>query len=235
MNEERVCAGRPGAGCTLHPEGGVGDLEQASRSRAEVAEPDAGPFTLANALTVARLVLAVVFLVLYLKGSRLRALSAFAAAAATDVLDGLVARALRQHSRLGAFLDPIADKFLAACALFALAATGRLPLWLPLVVVGRDLVLLLGAAILRSAHRAIPVAPTRIGKYATFCLAATVVLALGSEFGAYSREDAAPFVAATGLLAAQCVAISFAQYALFFVRAVRGGLAPSGMWDSHAR
>jgi cardiolipin synthase (CMP-forming) len=203
----------------------MGEVEPAAGRRGGEAGPDAGPFTLANALTALRLVLAAVFLVLYLQGNRVRALSAFAAAASTDVLDGLVARALGQHSRLGAFLDPIADKFLAACALFALAATSRLPWWLPILVVGRDLALLLGAAILRTTHRTIPVAPTRIGKYATFMLAVTVVLALGAEFGAYTRADVTPFVAAAGLLAAECVALSFAQYTLFFVRAVRGAPA----------
>jgi cardiolipin synthase len=204
----------------------MGEVEPAAGRRGGAVGPDAGPFTLANALTVLRLILAAVFLVLYLEGNRVRALSAFAAAASTDVLDGMVARALGQHSRLGAFLDPIADKFLAACALIALAATSRLPWWLPVVVVGRDLALLLGAAVLRTVHRTIPVAPTRIGKYATFALAATVVLALGVEFGAYTRTDITPFVAAAGLLAAECVALSFVQYTLFFVRAVRGG--PTG-------
>jgi cardiolipin synthase len=201
----------------------MGDVEPEAGRRGGEVGPDAGPYTLANALTVLRLVLAAVFLVLYLEGNRVRALSAFAAAASTDVLDGLVARALGQHSRLGAFLDPIADKFLAACALIALAATSRLPWWLPVLVVGRDLALLLGAAVLRTVHRTIPVAPTRIGKYATFALAATVVLALGQEFGAYTRMDVTPFVAATGLLAAECIALSFAQYTLFFIGAVRGG------------
>jgi cardiolipin synthase len=185
------------------------------------AEGEGSPINLANALTASRIVLALVFLVLYLTGDRLRALSAFAAAAATDVLDGLVARALRQHTRLGAFLDPIADKFLAACALIALAATGRLPWWLPALVVTRDAAQLAGAALLKTLHQRIPVAPTRIGKYATFALAATVVLALAGEFGAYSRSQVAPFVAAMGLLAAECVAVSFAQYFLFFLRAVR--------------
>jgi cardiolipin synthase len=181
----------------------------------------AGPYTLANALTVLRIVLAPVFLVLYVQGDRLRALAAFAAAAATDVLDGLVARALRQGTALGAALDPIADKFLAACALIALAATGRLPLWLPAIVVTRDVVQVAGAAVLRSTGRAVPIAPTRIGKYATFGLAVTVVLALASDFGAYPRAAAAPFVAAMALLSAQCVALSFGQYFLFFVRSLR--------------
>jgi cardiolipin synthase len=183
------------------------------------------PLNLANALTGLRIALAPVFLVLYVHGDRVRALAAFAAAAATDVLDGLVARALRQHTRLGAFLDPIADKFLAACALFALAASGQLPLWLPVLVVIRDLFQLLGAGILRTLHHTIPVAPTRIGKYATFALATTVLLALAAEFGAIPAAPSASFVAAFGLLAAECLVVSWAQYFLFFVREVRGGKA----------
>ncbi len=179
------------------------------------------PVNLANALTALRLVLAPVFLVLYVGGGRLRALAAFAAAAATDVLDGLVARVLRQQTRVGAFLDPIADKFLAACALVALAATGRLPVWLPALVVTRDLAQLAGAALLRSTHHVVPVAPTRIGKYATVGLAMTVVLALADDFGADPGGELGPFVIASALLAAECVAISFVQYAIFFLRAIR--------------
>jgi len=179
------------------------------------------PWNLANALTAMRIALAPTFLLLYVHGERVRALAAFAAAAATDVLDGLVARALRQHTRLGAFLDPIADKFLAACALFALVVSGRLPLWLPVLVVVRDLFQLLGAALLRTLHHRIPVLPTRIGKYATFALAATVVTALAGEFGALPPAPAAACVAALGLLAAQCLAVSWVQYFLFFLRAVR--------------
>jgi cardiolipin synthase len=195
-------------------------VEQGPR-RGELSEDGRSPYTLANGLTALRIVLAPVFLVLYVEGDRLRALAAFAAAAATDVLDGLVARVLRQRTRLGAFLDPIADKLLAACALVALAATGRLPVWLPVLVVSRDLALLAGAALLRTMHHAVPVAPTRIGKYATVALATTVVVARAGDFGAYPSGAVGPFVVAFALLAAECVAISFAQYFLFFLRAVR--------------
>ncbi len=178
-------------------------------------------FTLPNALTASRFILAPVFLVLYARGDTVRALAAFAAAASTDVLDGLAARVLGQYSRLGAFLDPIADKFLAACALFALWARGRLPLWLPLLVISRDVAQLLGAAALRTIHRRIPVAPTRIGKYATFSLAVTVVLSLAWELLAWPAGEVAPYVAAFGLVTAECVAISWVQYFLFFVRSAR--------------
>ncbi len=189
--------------------------------RGEVTGDEASPLNLANGLTAVRFVLAPVFLLLYLHGDRLRALAAFTAAAATDVLDGLVARALRQHTRLGAFLDPIADKLLAACALVALAATGRLPWWLPALVVSRDLAQLAAAAFLGTTHHTVPIAPTRIGKYATVALALTVVVALAGEFGAYPAGEVRRFVVACALLAAECVAISFAQYFLFFLRAVR--------------
>ena len=198
----------------------MGGVEQ-EPGRGELSGDEASPLNLANGLTALRIVLAPVFLLLYVQGDRLRALAAFAAAAATDVLDGLVARALHQHTRLGAFLDPIADKLLAACALVALAATGRLPWWLPALVVSRDLAQLAGAALLRTTHHVVPVAPTRIGKYATVALALTVVVALMGDFGAYPGGAVGPFVVAFALLAAQCVAISFAQYFLFFLRAVR--------------
>jgi cardiolipin synthase len=177
---------------------------------------------LPNALTASRFVLAPLFLVLYVQGDEARALLAFAVAAATDVLDGLLARVLRQHTRLGAILDPIADKFLFACALVALAATGRLPVWLPVLVVARDLAQLLAAALLRGTHHPIPVAPTRIGKYASAGLAATVVLAMAEGFGPMPPASVlAPYVAAAGLLAAECVALSFAQYVFFFARTLR--------------
>jgi cardiolipin synthase len=208
----------------------MGGLEQGSgrgdgaredgRERALRDEP--GRLNLANALTASRFVLAPVFLVLYVQGDRVRALAAFAAAAATDVLDGLVARALHQQTRFGAFVDPIADKFLAACALIALAATGRLPAWLPALVVARDAAQLVGAAVLRTTHHAVPVAPTRIGKYAMVALAATVVLTLAGDFGPYPGGGFGPYVIAFSLLAAECLAISCVQYALFFVRAFRG-------------
>jgi cardiolipin synthase len=181
--------------------------------------------TLPNALTAARFILAPIFLVLYAQGETVRALAAFAAAAATDILDGLAARVLQQHSRLGAVLDPVADKFLATCALFALWARGRLPLWLPLLVISRDLAQLLGAAVLRTRRKRLPAGPTRIGKYATFALASTVVLALTWELLEWPLSEVAPYLAATGLVAAECVAVSWVQYFLFYLRSARAPTA----------
>jgi cardiolipin synthase (CMP-forming) len=186
--------------------------------------------TLPNALTASRFVLAPIFLVLYIRGDSVRALAAFAAAAATDVLDGLAARVLGQHSRLGAVLDPVADKVLAACALFALTARDRLPLWFVLFVVSRDAAQLLGAGVLRVLGRRLPAGPTRVGKYATFALAALVVLSLAWELMGWQPGAVAPVVGALGLLAAECVAVSWAQYFLYFLRALRQPREAGASW-----
>jgi cardiolipin synthase (CMP-forming) len=178
-------------------------------------------YTVPNFLTLLRIGLAPIFLALYVSGDTSRALWTFAVAAATDLLDGLAARLLDQKSRLGAFLDPVADKVLEACGLLALAGRGQIPWWLPILVLSRDGAQFLGAAWLRGARRRIPIAPTRIGKYATFCLAATVLTALAGEF-AGSPGRVAPFVAALGLLATECVMVSWLQYGLYFVRSARG-------------
>jgi cardiolipin synthase len=176
-----------------------------------------------NALTVARLVLAPVFLWLYVLGDEDGALVAFAVAAATDALDGLAARLLRQQTRLGAFLDAAADKLLIGCALVALAIRGQVPWWLTGVVVGRDLLLAAGSAFL-VAHRApLPVRPTRIGKYATAGIVLIVVVVLVADYHDAPISRTAPWVVAMGVVACALVAASAVQYASSFVASARLG------------
>ncbi len=212
----------------------MGDLEPGARRREEVAPaeageageagdreprwPDAGPYTLANALTVLRLLLAPVVLLLYVRGEPRAALLAYAAAAVTDGLDGLAARLLHQHSRVGEILDPIADKLLAFCMLAALVAAGRLPVWLGVLVVGRDLALVSTAAALKWSGRSFPIVPTRAGKYATFTLVGLVLLVLAGDVEAAPRAALAPWVAATGLMVAACMTVSWAQYGRTLLR-----------------
>ncbi len=174
--------------------------------------PDAGPFTLANALTLLRLLLAPLVMLLYVQGDLPGALTVYAVAALTDVLDGLAARLLGQHSRFGEVLDPIADKLLAFCILVALVTAGRLPAWLAVLIIGRDLALVGAATALQWSGRPVPIEPTRAGKYATATLVALVLLVLAGDVGAAPRPSLAPWVAATGLLVAACMMVSWAQY-----------------------
>jgi cardiolipin synthase len=197
----------------VEPAAGRGEVARPGGAGAgEGGPPDAGPWTVPNALTALRLALAPVFLVLYLTGHTRRALLAFAVAAATDLVDGLAARLLRQHSRLGEFLDPIADKLLAFCILVALVAAGRLPAWLAVLVIGRDVAIVATAVALQAMGREVPVQPTRAGKYASAALAALVVLVLAGDVGLAPRERVQGWVAALGLLAAACTTISWVQY-----------------------
>ncbi len=217
----------PGAGRGGGPVGPAAGAGEGGA--AEAGPPDAGPYTVPNALTALRLVLAPVFLWLYASGRVDHALPVFAVAAGSDLLDGLMARLLRQHSRVGEILDPIADKLLAFCALVALAWAGRVPSWLPALVVGRDVVIVAGAFLLQAlgvAHR-LRVIPTRAGKYATFALALLVVGELLCDLRPELLPRLFPWLAGVGLLAAFFVVLSLLQYAGVFARAVRGHLMPA--------
>jgi cardiolipin synthase len=157
-------------------------------------------------------VLAPVVMLLYVRGEPLLALGVYVVAALTDALDGLMARLLDQHSRVGEILDPIADKLLAFCILVALVTAGRLPAWLAVLVIGRDVALVGAATALQWSGRPVPIEPTRAGKYATATLVGLVLLVLAGDVGAAPPAALAPWVSATGMLVAACAAVSWAQY-----------------------
>ena len=99
---------------------------------------------LANAITIGRILLIPVFLVVLLSGlpepyADIGAAAVFILAAATDKLDGYVARRRQSITTLGQFLDPLADKLLIAAALIALVSQGRVPAWVAMVIIGREI------------------------------------------------------------------------------------------------
>lgn len=97
-----------------------------------------------NALTFLRIFLVAPFAAaLWAKDYRI-ALIIFFVAAATDAFDGFLARQFDWHSRLGAIADPLADKTLLIVAYLMLTLTGVLPYWLFWLVLGRDLLIVLG-------------------------------------------------------------------------------------------
>jgi cardiolipin synthase len=109
--------------------------------------------TIANLLTVLRLILIPVFVTtLYYQQFRW-ALAIFITAAITDGLDGLVARTLNQRTQLGAILDPMADKLLLVTA-FVILSLPRwslidpIPFWLTVTAISRDAIIVLGAAVI---------------------------------------------------------------------------------------
>lgn len=154
--------------------------------------------TLPNQLTFVRLVLIPFFVVAVLYNQDLWALAIFVAAGITDALDGLVARWTGQHSVLGAFLDPMADKLLMTAAFIVLSLPplaslpqfhldNRLPVWLTVLVIGRDLLIVLLALLFNLALGVRRFPPTLPGKLATGIQMATVSFFL--LFDALDRQS----------------------------------------------
>jgi cardiolipin synthase len=96
------------------------------------------PINIPNSLTLVRVLLTPLFAICLIKHLLGAAVLVFAIAAVTDGLDGLVARIFRQKTRLGAFLDPAADKLLLATAFVTLAIQGMMPSWVTVIVMTRD-------------------------------------------------------------------------------------------------
>ena len=110
-------------------------------------------WSVANMITLLRLLLVPVFLVVLLSqrpNADTIAFVIFVVAAGTDFLDGLVARSTHTVTEIGKTLDPLVDRALIAAAVIGLFLVGRLPLWIALVFVMRDLYLLAGMSYLES-------------------------------------------------------------------------------------
>lgn len=157
------------------------------------AEPDPGAriATIPNALSALRLAGVPFFLLLAL-GPRTAAADAWAVvllfvAGVTDWLDGKIARALNQQSRLGELLDPAADRLYITATLIALAIRGIIPWWLVALLVVRELVLAASLLRLRGAGYG-PLQVSFAGKAATlFLFYAFPLLLLGAHHGTFAE------------------------------------------------
>ena len=123
-------------------------------------------FTVPNIISFVRLCMAPVFLVLLLNGFNIEATVVYAIAAGTDFVDGKIARATHTVSRIGQLLDPFVDRLLMLTGVFGLLLCGRLPVWIVLLILARDLFMLVGGAYLLKKY-GIRVAVIYPGKVAT--------------------------------------------------------------------
>ena len=139
--------------------------------------------TLANQLTLLRMLLIPAFVILVVYGYLGWALTVFVVAGVTDALDGLIARRSGQKTTLGAWLDPAADKLLLVSTFIVLTIPGlgltnRLPLWLTVMVISRDVVIVLTVAIVNLAIGRRTFRPSIFGKIATATYILTAVWAM---------------------------------------------------------
>lgn len=123
-------------------------------------------FTVPNLISFIRLCMAPVYLLLLSRGENAAAAILFGIAASTDFVDGQIARRTHTVSKLGQLLDPAVDRVLMITAVFGLMLVGRLPVWIVVVVLLRDLLLLIGGAFLLQRYN-VRVAVIYPGKFAT--------------------------------------------------------------------
>jgi cardiolipin synthase len=146
--------------------------------------------TPANQLTLLRMVLIPVFVILVVYGELGWALAVFVTAGITDGLDGLIARWSGQRSSLGAWLDPAADKLLLVTTFIVLTLpnlglTNRLPIWLTVLIISRDVVIVLTVAIVNLAIGPRTFHPSIFGKIATATYIVTAVAAMLFDYLRY--------------------------------------------------
>ncbi len=139
--------------------------------------------TAANQLTLLRMLLIPAFVICVLYGYLGWALLAFVTAGVTDGLDGLIARRSGQSSSLGAWLDPMADKLLLVTTFVVMALpnlnlANRLPVWLTVCIISRDVVIILTVAIVNLAIGRRTFRPSIYGKIATATYIVTAVAAM---------------------------------------------------------
>ena len=139
--------------------------------------------TVANQLTLLRMLLIPAFVILVVYDRAGWALVTFAVAGITDVLDGLAARRTGQRTSLGALLDPMADKLLLVSAFVVLTVPGtgmvnRFPLWLTILVISRDVVIVLTVAVISLAIGPRTFPPSLFGKLATAVYVVTCVVVM---------------------------------------------------------
>lgn len=144
--------------------------------------------TIPNFITIGRFILVPVVVYALLSGHMALAFIGFVVAGISDGVDGIIARQMNQRSELGAYLDPIADKFLLVSVFAVLGILGELPLWLVLLVVSRDALIVMAVVLGAVMGQPIEMRPLMVSKANTVAqiLLASVVLgelALETLFG----------------------------------------------------
>ena len=140
---------------------------------------------LPNLITILRIFLIPIFVLLLIRGNNMYALGVLVAAGLSDALDGFIARTWGFKTRLGEYLDPIADKLLFVSSFVTLAVLDMIPAWVSIVIVGRDiligitLLVLMGFIDIGNYH----VRPSVLGKTSTVLQVLTILMVLSGVKG----------------------------------------------------
>lgn len=166
---------------------------------------------LPNAISALRALLAVPIAIALLHDEHRLALALAVVAGASDALDGFLAKRYGWQSRLGAWLDPAADKLLLTTCFVTLAVVGAVPLWLAGLVIVRDLVLVGGSVTYQSLIGALTPQPSTLGRATTMLQIGAVLTALMARAGIAVPERFAAAVFALAALATLASGIDYVR------------------------
>lgn len=136
--------------------------------------------TVPNVITSIRIILTPIFVIYLIHDEFLYALIIFVMCGVSDGVDGLVARLFNQKSRVGTYLDPLADKIILVSAFIVLSIRDFLPSWLTVTVIARDVMILLGVFVLFLNRLEFNIRPSLVSKITT-CTQFVVVIGVLSE------------------------------------------------------
>jgi cardiolipin synthase len=178
---------------------------------------------IANGLTATRVLLVPLFAYLLISDRFRLALLVFAVCGTSDMLDGLLARWLRQRTVVGFYLDPIADKLLMATSFVVLAIVKVVPVWLAIMVISRDIFILIGSLLILLLLGSRDIAATGISKWNTGVQILTVIYFLATRafhgLWDFFRAGSEPLVTgAVVVLCASLTAVSGFHYLLIGIR-----------------
>lgn len=138
--------------------------------------------TIPNIITMIRILLTPLFVIYLINDQLLTGLVILVICGVSDGLDGLIARVFKQKSKLGSYLDPLADKIILMSAFIALSIRGFLPSWLSVAVISRDMLIMIGVVILYLADVDLNIKPAISSKITTCFQFLTVIAVLAREY-----------------------------------------------------
>ncbi|WP_298266432.1 CDP-alcohol phosphatidyltransferase family protein [Geobacter sp.] len=171
--------------------------------------------TVPNVLSMLRIALVPAVVVMLARGEFGTALTLCFIAGVTDAFDGFIARRFNQQSRLGSFLDPAADKFLVLSSVIVLAAVGRLPWWLAVTLVTRDVVIVSGAIAFWLRTGRLEMEPSLPSKISTAVQIVLILVVIAHGAGVAGLRRALPPLMAVSFLAA---VVSGVHYVVVWAR-----------------
>lgn len=170
-----------------------------------------------NLISIIRIILIIPVLLLIYRESYDFALFLFLLAGLSDALDGYLAKKFDWRTRVGALLDPVADKLLVAGTFIILTWLGLVPFWLATIVVSRDIIIALGVFIYSFVYEPFHGEATKISKINTFLEILYVLMVLSSEAFFWPSSTV---IIITGSAVFATVFISGLDYIMSWIRRV---------------